>query len=359
MAAKSIINADYGIYRGALSREDEIQETYKWEKLYNDALQYAKETNCAIIVLTHNPICDWKNNKSEDENCIYFSGHTHQNHLLHDWERNIHVFADNQVGYYYSKVQFKEAYIYKRINPFATYGDGCYQIDSNSYLRFYDFMREKIMGNGTVEKMVKASNASFFMIKNKGYYGFFVISYKGIYICAGGNVKRIGECTDMSRIQENFNNMVEGYLRVLEPYRNAQEWISKEVKSFGGEGTIHGSIIDIDFYNHILLSGDGTVIYYYSPVYGEVEQYDSLLSLLDKHNISLATRYRKQLGIKNNRQTENLELQVKEMIKIDIKNSPYVISRKVKQLQRLFDKKILRAWDEKVLLKDRGIKELE
>lgn len=37
--------------------------------------------------------------------------------------------------------------------------------------------------------------------------------------------------------------------------------------------------------------------------------------------------------------------------KIDIKNSGYVTSRKIKEIQRLFEKNILRAWDESLLSK--------
>ena len=37
--------------------------------------------------------------------------------------------------------------------------------------------------------------------------------------------------------------------------------------------------------------------------------------------------------------------------KIDIKNSPYAFSIRMNQLQRLFDKKVLRDWNEDLLHK--------
>lgn len=172
-------NADLNIYQEAINREEEILLTRKWEEVYTLALQHAKEMKSLLIVLTHNPLCDWKENGTEDPNCIYINGHNHKNYLYHDDEHNIHTFADNQIGYHASKVQFKEAYIYDRFNPFAMHGDGYHEINSSDYLRFYDFMREKISGNGLVERLLKTQDAHFYMIKHKGFYGFFVISPKG------------------------------------------------------------------------------------------------------------------------------------------------------------------------------------
>lgn len=37
------------------------------------------------------------------------------------------------------------------------------------------------------------------------------------------------------------------------------------------------------------------------------------------------------------------------LVQIDIKNSIYAISNRMNQLQRLFDKKILRDWNEELL----------
>ena len=148
--------------------------------------------------------------------------------------------------------------------------------------------------------------------------------------------------------------MVQQYIKILTPYRNVQEQISNMVKSFGGEGTIHGCIIDIDFFNHILLNpSDGSITYYYSPMFGTIKTYSNLLSLLINHNNSLAAKYQEQLKLKET----GLFLQCKidvvsEMLKIDIKNSVYSISNRINQLQRLFDKKILRDWNDALLLSD-------
>lgn len=351
-------NADEGIYRNALTRADEIEETLKWGKAYKRALQLAREENSALIVLTHNPINDWNEKGLADSNCIYFNGHNHRNDIQHDDERNIHIFSDNQVGYYSTKIQFKEAYIYSRINPFAMYSDGYHEVRSADYFRFYDFMREKITGNGKVERQLKNNNGHFYMIKHKGYYGFFLESDNGTYICAGGAIKKIDKLLIIELINKNFLNMIHKYLSIISPYRNAQEQIAEAVKAFGGDGTIHGCIIDIDFFNHIMLNpNDGSITYYYSPVFGLVEKHDSLLSLLDNHNILLAEQYRNQIGSKEYEIEKIQSGNSGELVEVDIKNSMYRVSSNVNQLQRLFSKKILRDWDEELLMNEKSLLE--
>ena len=344
-------NADQGIYRQALTRKEEIKETKKWEETYKNAVQFAKERNCVLIVLTHNPINDW-NEAGAEGNCIYFNGHNHRNDLQHDDENNIHIFADNQIGYHRTQVQFKEAYIYKRRNPFAMYSDGCHEVKSSDYLRFYDFMKEKITGNGMVERQIKNNNGHFYMIKHKGYYGFFLESDNGTYICAGGTIKKLDKHKIIESINQKFEFMIQKYSNVLSPYRNAQEQIAEVVKALGGEGKIHGYIIDIDFFNHIMLNpNDGSITYYYSPMFGLVEKHKSLISLLDNHNILLAEQYRKLIGTKECDIVEQTQVDISgELVKINIKNSLYTDSGRFNQLQRLFDKKILRDWNEELLL---------
>lgn len=345
-------NAGMGIYGSALSREQEIEETIKWETAYNSALQRAREINSVLLVLTHNPIHDWKENGTGDSGCIYFNGHNHRNDLYHDEDSDIHIFANNQIGYYNSKVRFKEAYIYNRINPFAKYGDGYHEINSTDYLGFCDYMRVYVEGTGIIDRQLKTQNTHFYMIKHSGYYGFFIVSPKSTCICAGGRIKKISTCTDIEQFDSNFLKMIKKYICVLSPYRNAQEQIAKSVKAFGGNGKIHGYIIDIDFLNHIMLNpADGSLTYYYSPMFGAVEIHNDLMSLLDSHNRSLADQYHKQLKLPDGALIPQTRINVTgEITNIDIKNSVYANSNRMNQLQRLFDNKILRDWNEELLL---------
>jgi len=344
-------NADMGIYNKALTREREVQETLKWEETYKHALKLAKDNNCVLIVLTHNPISDWKADGLGDAGCIYFSGHTHQDFLYHDEEKNIHIFANNQIGYHNPNVKFKHAFLYNRANPFAGYEDGYYEISGIQYLNFYDYMLERIRGIGFIERQMHSNNVKFYMIKHNGYYGFFLVSSRGTFICVGGRSKKISECSDIKQFDAKFLQMVRQYIKLLSPYRDAQEQISQAVKSFGGNGTIHGCIIDIDAVNHIMLDPfDGSVIYYYSPSFGLIKKYENLMELLDNHNKQLAAQYRNQLQDRNQDSVLRIQTNItNETIQIDIKNSIYSFSNKLSHLQRLFEKKILRDWNEHLI----------
>lgn len=344
-------NANQGIYMTALNRQQEIEQTKKWVKTYNHALTKAKKTGSILIVLTHTPITDWKADKKTDTNCTYFSGHTHRNYVLHEEENGIHIFSNNQIGYKNRKIEFKKALLYNRVNPFAGLADGYYEINSSDYLKFYDYMNETIAGNGQVERQMKTNNAQFFMIKHDGYYGFFLISKKASYICAGGRIKKIGAYIDIKEFDSSFTEMVNKYLRILYPYRKVQEQIAAEVKKFGGTGSIHGTIVDIDFFNHIMIDPTtNTITYYYSPMFGYVQTYGNILELLDRHNPALANNFKMLNGKSETALSVQNQMALQsEMMKVDIKNSVYAFSNRLNQLQRLFDKKILRDWNEDLL----------
>jgi len=359
-------NANKDIYRGTINRVREIEETKKWEDVYKQAVKMARENKSLLIVLTHNPLLDWNRDQQPDCGCVYFNGHSHRNNLYHNDDMNIHIFANNQLGYKKHKVLFKRAYIYKRINPFSAFDDGYHEINSLDYLRFYDYMQENINGNGFVDRQIKNNNAKFYMIKHSEYYGFFLISSKGSYICAGGRIKKIDNIKNIEQINMNFTNMVSRYLKALYPYRNVQEQIAKAVKSFGGDGKIHGCIIDIDFYNHIMLNpNDGTMTYYTSPIFGDIKTYGSMLELLSDNNKFLEQEYKKQVDLlgesSNNVLFKNQTNVTETLVHVDIKNSAYTISNQMNQLQRLFDKKILRDWNDVLLMKTdvKSINQLE
>lgn len=360
-------NANNGIYRGALDRNQEIEETRKWQETYIKALEISRETNNMLIVLTHNPVSDWSPASSTSQapgqalyaGCIYLNGHTHRNSLYHDDDKNTHIFANNQIGYHNPNVQFKKAYIYNRVNPFARYEDGYHEITSADYLRFYDYMQEYISGNGQVERLRKSQGAKFYMVKHDSYYGFFLVSKKGTYICNGGNIRKIDSSTNIEQFNDDFPVMVRQYIKALSPYRKAQEQISKAVKEIGGDGSIHGCIVDIDFLNHIMLNpADGKLTYYYSPELGKLEIHKSLESLLKKRNKALANKLAKIQLEEGTTEVEKAGLTLisesaeenQDMIEVNVADSVYVVSNRMNRLQRLFSKKILRDWNDDLLV---------
>lgn len=343
----SCFNAAQGIYCNCLTRQQELTECQKWIDTYNYALHIAQESNALLIVLSHTPLWDWIPTKSPAVNCIYFSGHTHKTYNSHDETCNSHIFADNQVGYHPSRISFKNTFLYQYPNPFAHIKDGCHEITSEQYLLFYRHMGEYVQGNGHVEHHIKACSGHFYLVKHNNYYGFFLTSRNGTYICAGGRIKKIIGYPDINFVDTNFTQMVQAYLTVLSPYRHKQEEIAKAVRSFGGLGRIHGCIVDIDFTNHIMLNpADGTISYYYSPIYGEVMTYSSLEELLEHHSPELAAQYAKGTLPPASSYSNN---EISTLMHLNIKESVYAYSIRIEQLQRLFSKNILRDWNSNLL----------
>jgi hypothetical protein len=93
-------------------------------------------------------------------------------------------------------------------------------------------MNESIGGNGLVERQIATNNAKFYIIKHDGYCGFFLTSEKGTYICAGGRIKKISKCSDITKFNIEFANMIRTYLRIVSPYRNVRYETFCNIKEF-------------------------------------------------------------------------------------------------------------------------------
>ncbi len=356
-----VYNANRLIGALYMTREDEIEESERFYEVYQDALNVAKANNKLLIVLTHYPTKDWLPKGEHDSRCVYFTGHTHKNDSVHT--DVVNIYANNQVGYHKKEIKFKYALLGTCYNPFITYEDGTYEINTQQYMQFYDYCNDSIGGTGNIERMLRNETAKFYMIKQNGFYGFFVIDQKtGAKICIGGIVKNINKVTQIKYFEESFSAVVNQYVAAMFPYRKIQEKIAAEVQALGYSGRIHGCIVDVDFYNHIMINPlDGQVTYYYSPVYGLVSAYESFHELLhgiddygverrieQKNNAIALYEQRIKDGEELYIAKTNNELttHVKQMVKIDVNNSIYALSKRLNQLQRLFASNILRDWND-------------
>lgn len=344
-ASNSSFNANQGIYGVAVSRDEEIERCEQWRKPFAEAVRIAKRYHSSLVVLTHNPISDWRTQEVDCSNCFVFSGHTHSN-IAYAGENNTFIFADNQVGYSGKRFKFKRAVLYLPRNPFASDPDGFRQITCEEYKEYYSYVREPLPGTGIIERHIKLYNAKLYVLKQDGYVGFFLTSPNGVYICNGGHIRKIGEPEPLDRYMENFMAVINKYITVLSPLRRIQERLAAYVKSFGGTGRIHGTIVDINFENHVMINtSDGTLTFYNSPVFGLVKTYPDIGTLLHVHCPGLEAAYLKV----GNSQLVPLKKELSDTKSsyehVDIKNSQYAVSRRVNALQRLFDKHILRDWN--------------
>ena len=153
----AIYNADSGIYRQAVSREEEINRSRRFKAIYDKVLACA--ANIPVIVLTHMPMKDWAEG-DYNPNWIYINGHTHFNTIIRESDGTT-VLSDNQVGYVPQKWHLNGFYIDKRIyDPFKDYRDGTYEMNEEEYLQYilqkwqkHSKQRENhIKGNQGVER---------------------------------------------------------------------------------------------------------------------------------------------------------------------------------------------------------------
>lgn len=355
-------NANSLIGAWEMTREEEIKESEKFFDVYQKALCEATENNKLLVVLTHYPVKDWLPEEKYNSRCVYFSGHTHRNDSVHTDTINIH--ANNQIGYHKKEFKFKYTMLGACYNPFIDYGDGTHEITKAQYVQFCDFCNDSIVGSRQMDNYLKSRNARLFMIKKHGFYGFFLVcSNADTKICAGGMIRNISKIRNIDYFENCFYAMVNHYVATLLPYRRIQERISEEVKALGYSGRIHGCIVDVNYYNHIMLNPlDGKITYYYSPVYGRLRRYNSFLDLLlniDDYGVSKYIEQKEKavsLFEKNKADVnyflcnncDDMTSNVEKIVKIELKNSVYSISRKMKQFQRLFDSNVLRDWDDRI-----------
>lgn len=348
-------NADNLVGPKNMNRNYEICESEKTNLEYENALIKAKDGQKPLIVISHYPIKDWMNSKA-DEHCYYFTGHNHDNSI--SVVNKSYIYADNQIGYYNNDVKFKEALIGTCYNPFIDYEDGVHEITLKQYSDFYKYTGEYV-GVGLIRLQLKR-NAKIYLIKQNGFFGFFVINDKNTKICAGGKLKVISEITDIRYFYECFCTMIYQYIAALSPLRNYQEKLSDMIRRlnipYPDSGRIHGCIVDVDFYHHIMINPyDGKNTFYYSPYFGTVQEFKSfeaLLESMESHDYQLKSD-KKYLDAKKDAASagiiKKVSMEKRQIKAIDIKDSLYSVSMKVNQLQRLFTSNILRDWDDSII----------
>ena len=269
-----------------------------------------------------------------------------------------------------------------------------------TYLQFYRYTGEFIKSGKYISNLISKGNRKFYVIKQDDYYGFFIVCdsgpSKGISIANGGKTKKLTKETDINWIVKNFSLVISKYLRLLAPLRNVQTHLSKELRQLGLSGNIHGCIVDIDYYHHIMVNPtDGSIRFYYSPGFGIVKYLRSfskvIESLHENSKLSLAKCEQLQLQFtklskktnkelcylkkitnkefcnqsfltmelpnetnlgKNSNSSFSLEESKKELTSVNEElqyvsrtEGAYGVSKRIQPLQRLFSSHILRDFD--------------
>lgn len=335
-------NADNGIYRMTVARTTEIIESKIFEDLYNRLRPILINKN--TIILTHTPKKDWCREAEPDKNYVYVSGHTHRNFFHDDGEYR--VYSDNQVGYHSENPHLKTFLIDNDYDCFFDYEDGIFEVTREQY---NDFYRGKNISM-TFQREVNV----LYMLKKNGYYCFIHKSKSGsLTILNGGAMKKL-EIQDVQYYYDNMDTMISTIKTPLDKFTMFQKRIADMIKGIGGTGTIHGSIIDIDFYNHIYVNPVDLSVtgYWASDIINKIV-YPSIPSLLEKNCPALFGEYVKLL--KDNDENP-LALALKQQTNVAILPQTYLdtdiykASREIKKMQKL-SSNILSSWYEDTLYK--------
>lgn len=329
-------NANDGVYRATVDRNTEIQESKKFEQLYDKLTDVLAKKN--TVIFTHTQKKDWCVDTNCHDDFVYVSGHTHRNMFFDDGVKRI--YADNQIGYRNESPHLKCFLMDGEYDYFGDYEDGIYEITSQEYR---DFSRGKNISM-TFNRQVNI----LYMLKKNGYYCFIHKTKTGsLSMLNGGALKKLN-VKDVNYYYDHMDSMIASIETPLKKYAAYQESIADEIKKIGGHGRIHGCIVDIDYYNHVYVNPiDMTVRSYWASDIINKIVYPTIPALLKAECPELYASYLKLIeDEKSNslvvRQTKNEVVALpQEYLETDI----YKASREIKKMQKL-NSNVLTVWYE-------------
>ncbi|KQL52675.1 hypothetical protein AN964_03470 [Heyndrickxia shackletonii] len=337
----SQFNATQGIYRQTImSLDEDIKQTNRFKFIYNKVKSVLG--NDKVIILTHTPKENWSN-EDYNSNWIYVNGHTHRNDYCCDEEKTF--YSDNQIGYYSSNIGLKHFKLSRVYDIFKYYPDGIYSISREQYLDFNRGVKIKVTFNRT---------GTIYMLKNNNVYCFI---YKNqntgkISLLNGGMLNNL-EHNSINYYFERMAYYSDTVKGLFSDYNQALKSISDSIKKIGGVGTIHGCIVDIDFFNHIYVNPeDGTVTPYFALSIVDKYIYSNVKALLLAKRKDLYDNYMKLLE----GESESVKLLKGEIKAGSIEISRFIPdtymyrpSRIMKSLQYLTEVNVIRIWDDRII----------
>jgi predicted MPP superfamily phosphohydrolase len=325
-------NANNGIYRNAIDRKQEIFQTKQFENCYMKFEDCFYDKN--VVVLTHTPKSDWCSSPEPFKNFVYVNGHNHRNYFYDDGEYR--VYSDNQLGYHGKVFGMKYFHLNYYYDTLADYKDGIYSISRDDYVNFCRGKNLKLSFNRDVNELL--------MLKRNGYYCFLHKGKMGnLSILNGGTYKKLAH-KDERYYFDNMDKVIATILAPLDKYTKYQTLVADTVKQIGGDGKIHGCIVDIDFFNHIYVNPSDLKLtgYFALDIIGKYA-YENIPTLLEMERPDLYENYKKLLQTKSSNpfavQKRTNEGKGALYLETDI----YAASREIKKMQKLYSN-ILSTW---------------
>lgn len=337
----SEFNATRGIYRKTImSLEEDIKQTKRFEDIYNKVRMALG--NERVVVLTHTPKENWSN-ENYNSNWTYVNGHTHRNEYYCSEEKT--VYSDNQIGYLSTNIGLKHFKLSKVYDIFRDYPDGNYTISREQYLDFNRGMRINVTFNKIGEiHMLKNSNVYCFVFEDS--------NTGNLYLLNGGRINNL-EHSDINYYYERMSYYSDAIRSLFSGYNRALKSISNIIKMIGGTGTVHGCIVDIDFFNHIYVNPiDGTITPYYATSIIDKYVYKDIATLLLQQRKDLHDNYLKLLRgksegvklLKGKTKVESIEIS-----RFVPETHMYNPSRIMKSLQYLTEVNVIRIWNDHIM----------
>ena len=333
-------NATQGIYRQTITSLDEdIKQTNQFKFIYNKVKRALG--NDKVIILTHTPKENWSN-EDYNRNWIYVNGHTHRNDYCCDEEKTF--YSDNQIGYSSTGIGLKHFKLSGVYDIFKYYLDGIYSISREQYLDFNRGVKIRLTFNRT---------GNIYMLKNNNVYCFILEKQNTgkKYLLNGGAINNL-EHNEINYYFEKMAYYSDAIKGLFSNFNQGLKSISDNIKKVGGVGTIHGCIVDIDFFNHIYVNPeDGTVTPYFATSIVDKYIYPSVKALLLDQRKDLYDNYIKLLD----GESEDMKLLKGEIKARSIELSRFIPdtymykpSRIMKSLQYLTEVNVIRIWNDRI-----------
>jgi hypothetical protein len=199
------------------------------------------------------------------------------------------------------------------------------------------------------------------MIKKREIFLFIMkkLTNNKLFILDGGGIKSLSQSHDLQYYYNNlevYKDIISGY---MESFSQNLRDVSLFVKSFGGSGRVHGSIVDIDFYNHLYINPfDGKITPYFATSIVDKYVYENIASLLYSKSKRLYKKFNYLLL--DSQAQDKLSLNsaltnyignnsISKSTVFVSDTSMYKASRIAKQMQYLESINTVRIWNEELL----------
>ncbi len=333
-------NASIGMYMNSITaREQEERLAKETESIYKKLTESLP--NNRLLIVTHMSLRNWSKVQPQ-EGWVYFSGHTHRNQKILT-ESCGAFFADNQVGYYGKRIKFNLAITEGRLDYFAYYQDGIHDIGEKDYFNFY-WNISKVM-SGIDKRGGKKTKIK--MLKNSGLYMFLLETEdRRLYLLEGGKRHKL-RVQDINYYYDNLVLLNKAVSEAVSGIREYLRQLSSFIRRIGGSGYVHGNIVDIDFYNHVMIDiRDGSILPYFAYSVADRYEYPNLPKLLRDHRTDLYTNFLEYGGSLPVISKSN---QLSDTMNHSADTTIYKDSNMMLKIQDMLDYNVIRFWNDELV----------